>query len=134
MMRRTACWLQGNTEISKNGSQLVYNGKTEGQIKAVSYNTLTTPRGGQYNLVLPDGSRVWLNAASSLRYPVVFAKDRREVEIKGEAYFEVAAQMSGGVRVPFVVKIKAENGSHKSSVEVLGTHFNVNAIRRRGNG
>lgn len=119
---------QGNTEISKKGSQLVYNGNTgEGNAKAVSYNILTTPRGGQYNLVLPDGSKVWLNAASSLRYPVVFAKDRREVEIKGEAYFEIATQTNEGVRVPFVVKINAENGSHKSSVEVLGTHFNVNA-------
>lgn len=119
---------QGNTEISKNGAQLVYNGaKNTGTTKAVSYNTLTTPRGGQYNLVLPDGSKVWLNAASSLRYPVVFTGDRREVEIKGEAYFEVAPQKNGNASVPFIVKVNREDGSHKGSIEVLGTHFNINA-------
>ncbi|MGN6435027.1 MAG: FecR family protein [Agriterribacter sp.] len=119
---------QGNTEISKNGAQLVYNGNNNvSTAKAVSYNTLTTPRGGQYNLVLPDGSKVWLNAASSLRYPVVFAADKREVEIKGEAYFEVAPQKNESTHVPFIVKVNAEDGWHKGSIEVLGTHFNINA-------
>ncbi len=74
---------QGNTEISKKGSQLVYNGNTgEGNAKAVSYNILTTPRGGQYNLVLPDGSKVWLNAASSLRYPRYLQKTGAKLKLK----------------------------------------------------
>ncbi|MBX3256780.1 MAG: FecR domain-containing protein [Chitinophagaceae bacterium] len=118
---------QGDVEISKNGSQLVYDGSALKESSSIAYNTLSTPRGGQYNLVLPDGSKVWLNAASSLRYPVAFAKNKREVEIKGEAYFEVAAQKNGDIKVPFIVKVNGEDGLLKSSVEVLGTHFNINA-------
>ncbi|GGC21246.1 hypothetical protein GCM10011386_11500 [Parapedobacter defluvii] len=78
---------------------------------------LTTPRGGQYKVVLPDGSKVWLNAASSLRYPARFTGKERNVYLEGEAYFEVAAH----VGAPFIVH------SDKQSVRVLGTHFNVNA-------
>ncbi|MBX2923268.1 MAG: FecR domain-containing protein [Chitinophagaceae bacterium] len=118
---------QGDVEISKNGSQLVYDGSAQRAPSNIAYNTLSTPRGGQYNLVLPDGSKVWLNAASSLRYPVAFAKNKREVEIKGEAYFEVATQKNGNIKVPFIVKVNGEDGLLKSSVEVLGTHFNINA-------
>jgi ferric-dicitrate binding protein FerR (iron transport regulator) len=57
---------------------------------AVFFNTISTPRGGQYKVALADGSRVWLNAASSIRFPVVFTGKERKVEITGEAYFEVA--------------------------------------------
>lgn len=84
---------------------------------AISYNTIATPRGGQYRLELSDGTRVWLNAASSLRYPVRFDGENREVELTGEAYFEVAKNAAK----PFRVKA---NGAE---VVVLGTHFNVNA-------
>jgi len=92
------------------------------------FNTIETPRGGQYQIILPDGTKVWLNAASSLKYPASFAslKERR-VELKGEAYFEVvkAAGLSpsggGRGRIPFIVN------TDKQEVEVLGTHFNVNA-------
>jgi ferric-dicitrate binding protein FerR (iron transport regulator) len=81
------------------------------------YNTITTPRGGQYQLVLPDGTRVWLNAASSLRFPTAFTGSDRTVSMTGEAYFEVA---SDKVR-PFHVQV------NQMTVDVLGTHFNVMA-------
>ena len=80
-------------------------------------NTITTPRGGQYQVVLPDGSRVWLNAASSLKFPTFFPGKERNVELTGEAYFEVAKNKSK----PF--KVLSQN----QTVEVLGTHFNINA-------
>lgn len=80
-------------------------------------NTISTPVGGQYQLVLPDGSRVWLNAGSSLRYPTFFTGSDRLVELVGEAYFEVAPNK----KMPFRVK------SQGQTVKVLGTHFNVNA-------
>lgn len=81
--------------------------------------TLSTPRGGQYQVTLPDGTKVILNAESELRYPYRFSLTRREVELEGEAYFEVAPQEGR----PFVVKTGSEH------VEVLGTHFNVAAYR-----
>ncbi|MFD0792056.1 FecR family protein [Mucilaginibacter litoreus] len=81
------------------------------------YNTIETPRGGQYQVVLPDGSKVWLNAASSLRYPAAFVGAERKVELIGEAYFEVAKDKLH----PFKVTMAQE------TVEVLGTHFNINS-------
>lgn len=81
------------------------------------YNTLTTPRGGQYQVTLADGTKVWLNAASSIRYPTVFAGRDRQVEITGEVYFEVAKEDAH----PFIVKVA---GMH---VDVLGTSFNIKA-------
>ncbi len=108
---------QGNAKISKlvNG-QLVY--KSSGEKPAtISYNILSTPRGGQYQLTLPDGSLVWLNAASSIRYPTTVTGTQRNVEITGEAYFEVAKNPSK----PFIV---TANGMQ---AEVLGTHFNINS-------
>jgi hypothetical protein len=85
--------------------------------KNLLYNTITTPKGGQWPVVLPDGSRVILNAASSLRYPISFTKNERKVELTGEAYFEVAHNVAKPFRV-------VSNGQ---TVEVLGTHFNINA-------
>ncbi|WP_442588807.1 FecR family protein [Pedobacter sp. AW31-3R] len=93
------------------------------------YNTITTPRGGEYRVNLPDGTSVWLNAASSLKFPVQFMKNERRVSLNGEAYFEVAKavkqQVVHGrlqeVRTPFIVK------TDRQEVQVLGTHFNVNA-------
>ena len=81
------------------------------------YNTLSTPKGGQYAITLSDGTKVWLNAASSLRFPAAFIGKSRVVELTGEAYFEVAKNPA----MPFKVKVK------NMEVEVLGTHFNVNA-------
>ena len=98
-------------------------------------NTLSTPKGGEYKIVLPDGSTVWLNAASSITYPTVFEGKERKVQISGEAYFEVAKMVSAenGKRIPFIVDITsppAGGGGREGAlgqVEVLGTHFNINA-------
>ncbi len=84
---------------------------------ATLYNEIRTPRGGQYQVILSDGTHVWLNAETTLRFPVVFGGSDRKVELLGEAYFEVAKDQ----RRPFRVMTDA------SLVEVLGTHFNVNA-------
>jgi transmembrane sensor len=98
--------------------QLIYTAvSAEGATKASRYNTLETSNGQQYQVVLPDGSHVWLNAASSLRYPVVFGKQERLVQLSGEGYFEVAHDKNK----PFRVK------TDDQLVEVLGTHFNINA-------
>jgi transmembrane sensor len=103
---------------TKNG-ELVYQGTPDGQNIGVpdANNTISTPKGGQYKVSLPDGTKVWLNAASSLSYPAVFTGKERRVELSGEAYFEVAHNKS----MPF--KVKTAN----QVVEVLGTHFNINA-------
>ena len=117
---------QGNTQVVKlNNGQLLYNqtAKNGGNPlptdnSPLTYNMLSTPRGGQYQLLLPDGSTVWLNAASSIRFPTAFTGNERNVEITGEAYFEVKKNAA----MPFTVKIN--NGT---TVQVLGTHFNINA-------
>lgn len=86
----------------------------------IPYATLVIPRGGQYQVVLPDGSKVWLNSSSTLKYPLRFSEGERTVELEGEAYFEVAQRQTlSGERIPFVVTT-----SHQT-VEVLGTTFNV---------
>lgn len=84
---------------------------------AMVYNTLTTPRGGKYDLTLADGTKVWLDAASSITYPVAFAGHDRSVTITGQAYFEVAHNATQPFRV----------SANNQVIEVLGTHFNVNA-------
>ncbi|TDO22891.1 FecR family protein [Pedobacter duraquae] len=106
------------TAIIKNevGGKLVY--QTSGSpAQKDRFNTITIPRGGQYQLQLPDGTQVWLNAESSLRFPVAFNGADRKVELKGEAYFEVAKNKAKPFRV-------ISNGTE---TEVLGTHFNINA-------
>lgn len=89
----------------------------------VVYNTLTTSRGGQYRLTLADGTKVWLNAASSIRYPVAFTGKERVVQITGEVYFEVAENAAQ----PFIVRISPSASGGGGEIRVLGTHFNVNA-------
>jgi len=112
---------QGNTKIAKlNNGQLAYKTLNE-KPTALLYNTLTTPRGGQYRLILPDGTGVWLNAASSITYPTAFAGDERVVRITGEVYFEVQKDPTHPFKVTF------NPGADSGSVEVLGTHFNINA-------
>lgn len=106
----------GAQVVLKNG-QLTYDADGK-QTAAVTYNTMTTPKGRQFNVLLEDGTKVWLNAASSLRYPTLFKGKERRVEVSGEAYFEVAKNAT----MPFIVSI---NGLME--VNVLGTHFNVNA-------
>lgn len=80
-------------------------------------NTIETPKGGQYQITLPDGTRVWLNAASSLKYPMLFATSDRKVELSGEAYFEVSKDK----KRPFIVT------TAQQKIKVLGTHFNINS-------
>jgi ferric-dicitrate binding protein FerR (iron transport regulator) len=92
-------------------------GQSSGKALSNAYNTVTTPRGSRYQVLLADGSKVWLNAASSIRFPVTFDADERRVEIRGQAYFEVAHDH----RRPFRVKVG------NAEVEVLGTHFDVMA-------
>lgn len=93
-------------------------GSGAGITTAVAYNTMTTPKGRQFQVTLPDGTKVWLNAASSLHYPTAFTGPRREVDITGEAYFEIAPDNEH----PFLVNI-----NETTQVQVLGTHFDINA-------
>jgi transmembrane sensor len=90
---------------------------TEDENAPVIYNTIETPKGGKFQIKLPDGSKVWLNAASSLRFPTVFNGSKRQVELKGEAYFEVSPDKSK------IFEVNTRN----QVVQVLGTHFNINA-------
>lgn len=105
---------QGQTVIRQRNGQLQY---AAGADDAVVYNTLTVPRGGQFNIILPDGSHVWLNAASSLKYPTTFKEKQRIVELQGQGYFEV----SPNAEQPFFVKV------NNMEVQVLGTSFDVMA-------
>ncbi|MBS0030289.1 FecR family protein [Chitinophaga sp. 22321] len=109
---------QGNTSILNTDEGLAY--KPEGAPSEVVYNTVVTPRGGQYQLTLADGSKVWLNAASSIRFPTAFTGKERLVEISGEGYFQIAAN----AQQPFRVKVK---GTSNMDVNVLGTSFNIMA-------
>ena len=111
--------IQGNI-LKQGGLSVINDHKTlsyQGQSREVAFHTLTTPPGSQYQLVLPDGSKVWLNAASSIRFPTAFTGKERLVDITGEAYFEVAHHADQPFRV----------GAKEMEVAVLGTHFNVNA-------
>jgi transmembrane sensor len=107
--------MQGSVSALNCNGQLSYSG--EGGKASVVYNTITVPRGGQYRLVLPDGTRVWLNAASSLTFPTAFTDRQRRVELTGEGYFEVTHRPA----TPFLVK------AGKVEVRDIGTAFNVNA-------
>ena len=115
----------GNGVVAKqNGARIVL---TNGQLSydpaenasgEIVFNTISTPKGRQFQVTLPDGTQVWLNAASSIRYPTAFAGKERKVEVTGEAYFEVAKN----AQMPFMVSV-----NNKAGIQVLGTHFNVNA-------
>ncbi|MEE1944878.1 FecR domain-containing protein [Pedobacter sp. KR3-3] len=117
---------EAGIEITKTADgQLRYEIKDQHQTQSFAlYNTIETPKGGQYQIHLPDGTKVWLNAATSLKYPLSFtgAKERK-VELTGEAYFEVAKDKAH----PFKVL------SAGQEVQVMGTHFNVNAYADEGN-
>lgn len=104
------------TKITNTGQKLEYSSNGKG-LTEMKYNTLKIPRGGEYFLILSDSTKVWLNSETTLRYPVQFASGIRNVELTGEAYFEVARNE----KVPFIVT------SGNQQVKVLGTHFNISS-------
>lgn len=108
---------QNGARIEKdNNRTLKYNKSEDNESNELIYNVIEVPRGGEYNLILADGSRVWMNAESSLRFPVNFSSKNREVFLSGEAYFDVTSNKAK----PFIVN------AANSRVQVLGTQFNVN--------
>jgi ferric-dicitrate binding protein FerR (iron transport regulator) len=114
---------QGNATIEKlAGGQLAYQHNNNEKPSTILYNTLETPRGGQYQLKLPDGTGVWLDAASSIRYPVFFGGKERRVTVTGQAYFEVAHNAAK----PFIVEAAG------AEVRDIGTGFNINAYPEEG--
>lgn len=118
---------QGKTQVIKlNNGRLAYqhDQNSEQPAAQILYNTIYTPRGGQYEIILPDGSHVWLNAESSLIFPAAFTTAERAVELTGEAYFEIAKNP----KQPFKVYFKQNLQNRRQHyIEVLGTHFNINA-------
>lgn len=106
---------QGSMSIRQKNGQLLYDNQEGNNV--IHYNKLSTPRGGQFSVILPDGTKAWLNSASSLRYPTAFTGKYREVELEGQGYFEVAANAAQ----PFKLKVKG------MEVRVLGTGFDVMA-------
>lgn len=106
---------QDDVQIVKHDSLLSY--LKQGSNAPITYNTLTTQRGRQFQLLLADGTKAWLNAASSIRFPTAFTGNERKVVITGEVYFEVAKNAAK----PFIVT------ANNTEVKVLGTHFNINA-------
>lgn len=114
--------LQGKTAVLVKDGRLVYKGSDTTTVNA-GYNKLHTPAGRTYQLTLADGTKVWLNASSSISYPLVFTGNTREVVVEGETYFEVASKKDQ----PFHVKLaKPDAAGKQMDVEVLGTHFNIN--------
>ncbi|RYE03798.1 MAG: DUF4974 domain-containing protein, partial [Rickettsiaceae bacterium] len=113
----------GISIVKKKSGQLVYQVEAGAATSKVEFNTLSTGNGQQYQVKLPDGTMVWLNAGSSLTYPTLFTNTyERVVVLKGEAYFEVASTKDfNGHKNPFIVQTNGE------LVKVLGTHFNINS-------
>jgi ferric-dicitrate binding protein FerR (iron transport regulator) len=114
--------LSGFQASQRNVKLVIKNGEISYAYKGTSqenlFNKVITPRGGQYKLRLNDGTQIWLNAASSIRYPVAFVGNTRVVELTGEAYFDVAHDP----KHPFIVKL-----SSNKQVRAIGTSFNINA-------
>lgn len=107
---------EAGTQIEVQGDELTYSNQRAEETDEPVYNKIEIPRGGEYKLSLSDGSVVYLNAMTSLRYPVHFKGDIREVELSGEAYFDVSQS-----KIPFIVK------TAEMDIRVLGTSFNVSA-------
>lgn len=114
----------GKSSIIKKDGQIIYNfsgdfaANEQDAVDQLTYNTMTTPRGGQYKLILPDGSMVWLNAESSITFPTSFPGNERSVSVTGETYFEVSKNEKKPFRVSMIDNIQ---------LTVLGTKFNINA-------
>ncbi|MEO8403445.1 MAG: FecR domain-containing protein [Chitinophagaceae bacterium] len=116
--------VQGNSTITNDNGHLSYTASGTGANTGLQ-NTVTTPRGGTYSMTLSDGTKMWLNAASSVRFPPSFDDKERRVVINGEVYFEVAHSTLPGSdkKRPFIVELE----NRGIEVEVLGTHFNINS-------
>lgn len=106
---------QNGSEVKLDDGQLQYNPGGE-TAKTIVYNEMSTPRGRQFQMTLPDGSKVWLNAGSSIRFPVAFTGNERKVDITGEVYFEITKDATK----PFIVE------GNDFAIQVLGTDFNIN--------
>ena len=124
---------QGNTIISKVDSGKISYNNNLSEPANIQFNTLTVPKGSRpMQIVLSDGSKVWVNVGSSITYPIAFGHNERKVKIVGEAYFEVTHLTLKGEdkRVPFIVSVASRLGDGKDvEIQVLGTHFNVNAYK-----
>lgn len=116
---------QGNVRLEKKNGLLAYTSTQESS--ELHFNTMSTAKGRQFQLSFSDGSKAWLNAASSVTFPASFSGKERRVEVTGEVYFEVAPLFLKGTnkRVPFIVNFKTPSGG-EGEVEVLGTRFNLN--------
>ncbi len=111
-----------NSNIIIEANKISYKGDHKTQLAKIKYNTLVIPKGGEYQLNLPDGTKVWLNADTKLKYPVEFLASHREVVLEGEAYFEVKKD----IKRPFIVNV------NEKEIEVLGTKFNVRSYKEDG--
>lgn len=125
---------QQNVVINKKGDCLYYEWQTGNGSVTPEYNTISIPKGHRFQVQLPDGTNAWMNAASSITFPTAFPDNERKVEITGEVYFEVAHKkidpsLPDGPdnRVSFIVDVSSNTGIAGGRIEVLGTHFNVNA-------
>lgn len=116
----TSIVLHGYTIVKDSKGSISYT-LTDENTNHTLYNTIVTPKGGEYKLCLPDGTKIWVNASSKIRYPLNFGKVKREVELEGEALFEVAKLKVGKRNIPFIVK------TGEQSLQVLGTTFNINS-------
>jgi transmembrane sensor len=120
--------VQGDARIIGKNGNLVYQAGDTSAVNTLVYNKVATSRGKQYRITLSDGSAVWLNTTSSIRYPASFGPGERRVEIEGEAYFEVAKDPER----PFIVVARSGELNREAEIRVLGTHFNVNAYSDEG--
>ncbi len=124
LAKDTVVTLGGTAILNEGNEGLVYKKVSSDQVDVL--NTIATPNGGQYRVVLSDGTRVWLNAASSITFPLHFADDKRVVKLTGEAYFEVNTVTNdggaAGQKTPFIVSV------NDMEVKVLGTRFNINSF------
>ncbi|QEC43558.1 FecR family protein [Pseudobacter ginsenosidimutans] len=122
---------EGGSVIRKiNNSTLVYEQQVNATQQAEEYNTISTPRGGQYQVVLPDQTKIWLNAGSSIRFPVAFTGKERRVAITGEVYFEVAKNPNKPFKAVIATELTPDGVTKgRGEVEVVGTHFNIMAYK-----
>ncbi|UCS91648.1 FecR family protein [Echinicola marina] len=114
--------IEGGKITKSAEGQVIYNASSNTDDLSDRYNSISTPVGGKYQVILPDGSKVWLNSSSEIEYPIAFSSDERKVKLKGEAYFEVESDL----KRPFSVE------SEGQVVTVHGTHFNINSYSEEG--